>query len=697
AIVHPRPVNINVVIRRAVTDLTLGLMNAAVILTAAYVATSALDLRLLSPVGLLTILAMAMAAALLAPGMRARLEWRVERLVFSRGVDRRRMLVEFTERTAGVLSLQELMVAVADLCARGIDSSYVVLLLPDERSGRFTPAHASGNLPRGLDACSIRVENAMLARLASVRGPVLAGSLLERPEARGMREEDRQELLPYRECLACLIPGRAGPAGILMAGPKVYGGAFSMEETELLSVAARQASVVLENARLFAEVQRQARTDALTGLPNRTVFAERFEATVAEACRSNRRAAVLFLDVDRFKTVNDSAGHGAGDELLAALGRRLTETVGERGAVIRFGGDEFVVILRDVREAAEVTALADEILADLRAPFTVGGREIIVTASIGIALHDQRPRTDAEEVLRNADVALYAAKEAGRAQYVVFEQGMALRSRQRLEVETALWTAVEERQFRVYYQPEVSLESGKIVGVEALARWHHPRLGPVSPADFIPIAEENGLITAIDDFVMEEACRQARTWRAAGPNGALVLSVNLSPREIKDPAVVQRVKDVLAATGLDPAGLRLEITENVLMEDTPAVMETLQALKALGVRIAIDDFGSGYSSLGYLHRFPTDALKVDRSFVDELGQNERSLPIIRAVIAASHTLGMRVTAEGVETAEQLARLREVGCDFGQGFLFARPLPSEDVTALLAADLPLVAPGPAFAA
>ncbi len=430
------------------------------------------------------------------------------------------------------------------------------------------------------------------------------------------------------------------------------------------------------------ELAHQAFHDSLTGLPNRVLLLDRLEHALDRAGRYRNRNAVLFLDLDGFKIVNDSLGHQVGDQLLVAVAERLRVYSRPEDTIARLGGDEFAFLLEDIADQSDVARIAQRLTDALRAPFTVSGREVYVTASVGIVVSEPG-EDDAARLLRDADVAMYRAKAKGKARYEVFDARMGADALRRLEAEEELRGAIERQELRVYYQPRVELASGDIVGMEALVRWDHPRRGLLSPSEFIPLAEETGMILPIGRWVLAEACSQARAWqdRYPGPPG-LLMSVNLSVRQFQHPELVEEIEQILRETGLAAGSLKLEITESVVMEDADANIVTLRKLDALGVRLEIDDFGTGYSSLGYLKRFPVDVLKIDRSFVAGLGRDPEDTAIVRAVISLAHTLGLAVTAEGIETAEQLVHLREMGCELGQGYFFSQPLPSAAVGGLL---------------
>jgi diguanylate cyclase (GGDEF)-like protein/PAS domain S-box-containing protein len=440
---------------------------------------------------------------------------------------------------------------------------------------------------------------------------------------------------------------------------------------------------ITERKRTEEQILHDALHDPLTALPNRNLFLDRLGQAVARRRRhDDYHFAVLFLDLDRFKLVNDSLGHLAGDRLLVELAKRLTGCLRSEDTVARLGGDEFAILLDEIGDARDATRVAERIREEQRQPFSLGGHDVFSTASIGITLDDPRDRRP-EDLLRDADTAMYRAKSQGRDRHEIFDDAMHSRAVAVLTLETDLRRALERNELRLVYQPIVSLSTERTVGVEALVRWQHPERGLLAPDLFIPLAEETGLILAVGHFVLREACRTARKWQdltAKGPG--LSISVNLSAREFAQAGLVDRVEGLLGEFALEPRRLRLEITESLIMEDPEAAVARCRALRDLGVGIDIDDFGTGYSSLSYLRRFPVDALKIDRSFVSGMDGRTEDHEIVKAIVSLAIALGITTVAEGVETAEQQMRLKQLGCELGQGYFFARPVEAEEAFALI---------------
>jgi diguanylate cyclase (GGDEF)-like protein len=420
--------------------------------------------------------------------------------------------------------------------------------------------------------------------------------------------------------------------------------------------------------------------DELTGLPNRSLYNDRLSQAMIEARRQGRYVGVMLLDIDHFKMVNDTMGHDAGDELLRDIGKRLSVCLRESDTVSRFGGDEFGLVLADMADPRDAIFVAQKMLDSFAPPFFVGGRELFVGPSFGITIYPV-DSDDPDGLVKNADSAMYHAKAQGRNNFQFYSAELTARAQSRLDMETSLRRALERREFLLHYQPKFSLETGEMTGVEALIRWQHPALGMVSPRDFIGIAEESGLILPIGEWVLLAACQQVKGWHDEG-FAQVKLAVNLSTKQFRQSRLKDTLAVVLAETGFDPRNLEFEITESVLMENTTAVSEVLAELKAMGISISVDDFGTGYSSLSYLKRFPIDALKIDRSFVRDIPADHDDAAIVRAIIAMSRSLRMKVIAEGVETDEQQQFLRAEGCDEIQGYLSGRPVPPEEFLRML---------------
>jgi diguanylate cyclase (GGDEF)-like protein/PAS domain S-box-containing protein len=443
---------------------------------------------------------------------------------------------------------------------------------------------------------------------------------------------------------------------------------------------------VTERERLHDELQYRAFYDLGTGLPNRALFTDRLAQALVAAQRRKTSIGVLFLDLDGFKAVNDNLGHAAGDQLLATVAARLQMRLGMQDTAARFGGDEFTVLLEDLGATQSAVAIAEQLRAAITAPIAVAGQEITVRVSIGVTVRaPQSSPAQADDLLREADIALRQAKKDGKDRVVLFDAQMALWAQTQLRLERDLRSALERDELRVFYQPQIDLKTGAIDGAEALVRWQHPSRGLLPPSEFIPLAEETGLVIELDRWVLARACRDAAGWQPLSPDAsAPSVSVNLSGRQFQRPGLVETVAAVLTATGLEPGRLCLEVTETALMTDIEEGIRVLLRLRALGVLLAIDDFGTGYASLSYLRRLPVDTIKIDRSFITGLAGSPRALRIVRAVTHLARTVGMDVTAEGVETVEELKMTRSLRCHRAQGYLFARPLPHADFLALLAA-------------
>ncbi|HWJ35585.1 MAG TPA: EAL domain-containing protein [Steroidobacteraceae bacterium] len=425
-----------------------------------------------------------------------------------------------------------------------------------------------------------------------------------------------------------------------------------------------------------AELQHQATHDALTGLPNRTLCMDRLGREIAHAERDGHRFGVLLLDLDRFKLINDSLGHGAGDQLLAQVARRLTGAIRDVDTVARTGGDEFLLLIADTRDQADLAAVATQIGKALGEPFLVNAAEVHTSASIGISVYPA-DGIKADALVARADEAMYFAKERGRNAFEFFNLAMSVFSHERLELENDLRRALALKQLEVHYQPKSDVMTGRINSVEALLRWRHPTRGLVSPADFIPLAEDSGLILSIGEWVLREACQQARQWQRTGLP-FLRIAVNVSPVQFRQSNFLQAVRTALLDFDLEPQYLEIELTETTVMDNAESSIEILEQLSRMGVVVSIDDFGTGYSSMSYLRRFPIDKLKIDRSFISELTTNAADASIVQAIISLAHSLRLKVVAEGVETAEQLELLRTLGCDQYQGFYHSAAVPPGEI-------------------
>jgi diguanylate cyclase (GGDEF)-like protein len=427
-------------------------------------------------------------------------------------------------------------------------------------------------------------------------------------------------------------------------------------------------------------LEHQALHDGITGLPNRVLLFDRMEQALARIGRRDGAVSVLFCDLDHFKVVNDSLGHSVGDEVLIEVARRLRAVVREPDTVARFGGDELVVLCEEVPTTAGAVELAERLQQAVAEPIVLGGRTLHLTVSIGVVVVD-RPGARPEELIRDADAAMYGAKQSGRARTHVFDAEMRAAAVSRLETEADLRTALDEGQLRVWFQPKVDLGAGTIVGAEALIRWEHPTRGLVAPTAFVAVAEQTGLIVPIGRWILHEACQQAAAWPKERDADALTVSVNLSARQLIGSDLIDSVAEALDASGLPPQRLCLEITESMMLEDPDKVADTLVALRAMGVRISVDDFGTGYSSLSYLQRFAVDELKIDRSFVHDLEHGDDDT-LVRSILLLGRNLGLDVVAEGVETTAVATHLRAIGCELAQGYLFSKPVPPARFLALI---------------
>lgn len=431
------------------------------------------------------------------------------------------------------------------------------------------------------------------------------------------------------------------------------------------------------------KLEHDAAHDALTGLPNRKRLKQCLETSIRRIKHDPKNLfAVLFIDIDRFKTINDSMGHQAGDELLLTITRKLNALVRPNDVVARLGGDEFVILVENINDREQVLQIAERILITLQQPIKILGQKIYTSASVGIAMGSgdyEKP----EDLVRDADIAMYRAKTNGKGRYEVFEEGMHSGAVSLMKLEIDLRRAYEKQEFVLHYQPIVALNSEEIIGFEALVRWNHPTRGMVPPSEFIPVAEDTGLILPIGQWVLREACRQMNEWqRQHDSSRSMIISVNLSARQIERKSLIEEIAETLKETGLSAECLRLEITESVIMNNPEQAIISVNELREMGVRVSIDDFGTGYSSLGYLHKFPVDTLKVDRSFINRIGNEGENAEIVQTIITLAASLNMEVVAEGIETAEQLDFLRHINCNFGQGYFYSRPVDSKNAGEML---------------
>jgi diguanylate cyclase (GGDEF)-like protein len=505
-----------------------------------------------------------------------------------------------------------------------------------------------------------------------------------RKESR-FEESDLQVKAGMRSAVIVLIKGKGEPYGVLGVGSRTMR-EFSRQDVSFMQAIANILANAIERRRTEERTRHEALHDPLTGLPNRNLFLDRLEHALSVARRRETSVAVLFLDLDQFKIVNDSLGHAAGDELLAAVAPRIEQALRPGDTVARFGGDEFAVLAEDVGNERGATRIAERIAEALARPFILREREHFVSASAGIAIGGGNEAPEA--LIRDADSALYRAKERGRGGYEIFDEVMRSRVIEHMQIENDLRRAIQREELELHYQPVVKLRDGTIVAMEALLRWNHPDRGMLGPLAFIPVAEESRLILPIGRWAIEQACRQAAAWQELHPDSAPIsVAVNLSARQIADPDLISHVEGCIRASRIDPANLWLELTETTLLDETSFVERTLESLKEVGVHLVLDDFGVGFSSLGYLKRLPLSMIKLDRSFVENLTEGSHDAAIVRAVNEMAKAFGIGVVAEGVETEEQVRIASTLGCGFAQGFHLSEPVPVGHVERLLERPMP----------
>ncbi|HUF32599.1 MAG TPA: EAL domain-containing protein [Acidimicrobiales bacterium] len=607
------------------------------------------------------------------------LEERVLVTALSNRLSEMSALLEAGQAMNSVLEIDEVLSRILDNALELLGGTAGSVMLLDD--GRLRAVAVRGN--DHAHGTSVAMGEGIAGRVAATREPLLLdGELDERWRGRHLRVQPVQSAmsipLVHRDTLLGVLNLNAGS-----------GRQFSEYDLRALSLFGEHAAAAIGNARLYEvtattakNMTHEALHDPLTRLPNRTLFADRVAHALHRRRSRETEVAVLFLDLDDFKRVNDSWGHQVGDELLCAVAARLRAVVRDGDTACRLGGDEFAILIDEASGPGEALATADRIITALCAPFSLAGRDVAVRASIGVALSEENI-PDAAELLRNADVAMYLAKDEGKACARLYRDGMHTSVLERLELESDLGRAVEQNELLLHYQPMVDLGSGRITGFEALVRWEHPTLGVLPPDRFVPLAEQSGLIVAIDRWVLLAACTQGRAWQLAHPEEApLMVGVNLSTRQLEHDSVVDLVTLALEVSGLDPAHLVIEITESWVLQDTQAGARRLLGLHDLGVRLAIDDFGTGYASLSYLKHLPVDIIKVDRSFVEGLGQTPEDNVLVRAIIRLGETLGLEVIAEGVERLDQVEALRGLGCSTAQGWHFSHPVPVDDFSDLL---------------
>jgi diguanylate cyclase (GGDEF)-like protein/PAS domain S-box-containing protein len=585
-------------------------------------------------------------------------------------------VVALGERALAGASVDDILKSAATQVAKTLDVAVVNVfeLVPSGEAAVLRGEHGGARGRVGTYRQALE-PGSWIAFLVNRHGPVVTPDL--RIERR-FRVDPAAIRAGLVSGFAARLEGRDGPVGAIVAvdaRPR----RFTHDDIAFLQSVANVLASAIDRGRVTDEMRHRGLHDALTGLPNRTLVLDRVSHALARGRRRREQTAVLFVDIDRFKRINDTLGHQVGDQLIVEVARRLARAVRPGDTVARLGGDEFLVLCEDVDGVDDAAEVANQIAQSMIMPLTVGDHQVNLTVSTGIAL-GATDTDDPSTLLRDADLAMYRAKQGGRARSEVFDGAMRDEAAERLEIEEALHRAVERGELEVCYQPQIDLATGAVIGAEALLRWHHPHWGTVYPDAFIPVAEDSGLIQDIGGWVLDQACRQARELRRRCPG--FVMAVNLSTRQLGQLDLVAVVQSALKRNDLPPEALNFEITESALLDDQLLGDTTMRALRELGIRLSIDDFGTGYSSLSYLTRLPVHEVKIDRGFTAGLGREPGPSAIVAAVVAMAHALGLRTTAEGVERQEQLDLLRQLGCDAGQGWLWAGPRPADDFEAWL---------------
>jgi diguanylate cyclase (GGDEF)-like protein/PAS domain S-box-containing protein len=588
------------------------------------------------------------------------------------------------ERALEGMKAEALMQLAVELAAAHMELASAVFLQHDAEHDRLRPSAIVGVAPRLVDQHAVPLGTRRPSNIVMQTGEPIVVDDWSHPHDYEIPEFWNDE--PHGSSMIVAVKGREAVVGTLVVSAD-HANAFTADDLHFLQAIANVLSDAIERERTESAIRFQALHDRITGLPNRALFLDRLAHALSLGRRRRRDLAVLFLDLDHFKLINDTLGHAAGDDLLQQVARRLRGAVRPADTVARFGGDEFVLLCEDVDEV-HAADIAKRVLAAFAAPFVLEGQDHFLTTSVGVALTG-RPETTADALVRDADAAMYRAKDRGRGRYEIFDEDMRHRALARLRLEAELRRAVDRDELELHYQPVIALRSRRIVAVEALVRWNHPERGLLGAGQFIPVAEETGLTVPITRWVLREALTQIARWNAEpADRRPLTMGVNVSSADVARPDFEEVVLAALAAAGALPDWLSLEITESALVDPSDGSIEALRRLQGIGCMITLDDFGTGYSSLSHLESFPADTLKIDRTFVARLQDGIENAPVARAVIGLGVALGLHVVAEGVETAEQEAGLRELGCRTAQGFRYARPLPAAECALLLGRELTL---------